>query len=352
MRGRGETLYPADLGFFMPAEWREHARTFMAWPVREALWPEPFAEVLTAFAAIVKAINRFEPVTVIARPELLAEARSFCGPAAAVLAMEHNDSWLRDNGPTFLLNSQGEVAGINWIFNAWGGKFPWEKDNLVAPALMEHLGIPYFEAPVVMEGGSIHVDGEGTLLTTEECLLNNNRNPHLTREELEEILKRFLNVRKIIWLKRGLVGDDTDGHVDNIACFAGPGVILTQVCSSPEDPNYEVTKENLAVLEKATDAKGRSLTVIRIEQPPAVYHEGVRQVLSYLNFYFVNGGIIMPVFGGDCAETDRAAQETLKRVFPDREIVAVDGLPIARGGGNVHCLTQQLPAGTPARNLL
>lgn len=336
-------MYPADQGFKMPPEWSRHARTFMEWPVKEALWPEPFAEILPAFADIVKQIAAFEPVTLIVHPELVSQAALFCGPDIEILPINHNDSWMRDNGPTFLVNQQGALAGINWIFTGWGGKFPAEDDNRVAPQLLGHFNVPCFDAPIVMEGGSFHVDGEGTLITTEECLLNSNRNPQLSRAELENYLKRYLNVAKIIWLKRGWAGDDTDGHIDNLACFAGPGVIITQVCSDPADPNHEISLENTGILKAATDARGRSFEIITIEQPPPDFYDDMRLTLSYLNFYFVNSGLILPVFGGKAAATDQAAQQILQKVFPHRRIATINGSIIARGGGNVHCLTQQMP---------
>ncbi len=336
-------MTPAELGYKMPPEWGLHQRTLMEWPLKEAEWPEPFADILPAFASIVKAIAGFEPVSVLADQAHIQEANRFCGPGVEIIPIEHNDSWMRDNGPTFLLNEQGELAGINWIFNAWGGKFPARLDNLVAPKILNRYQIPCFNAPLVMEGGSFHTDGEGTLLTTTECLLNRNRNPHLKKEQIEAYLKSYLNVSKIIWLNRGWIGDDTDGHVDNIACFARPGMVIAQTCSDPDDPNHEISRENLGILKKVTDAKGRPLKVITIEQPPATYYGDLRLTLSYLNFYFVNAGIIMPVFGYKAS--DKAALSVLKKTFPDRKIVTVDGLTIARGGGNVHCLTQQMPAG-------
>lgn len=342
-------MVPADFGFKMPPEWSEHSGTLMEWPVMEALWPEPFEEILAAFADIVMKIADFEPVTLITRPELAQQAREYCGPRVNILEIENDDSWVRDNGPTFVVNPRGEIAGINWRFNAWGGKYPCGKDNLVAPKVLQRLGVPCFDAPIFMEGGSIHVDGEGTLLTTEECLLNNNRNPHLQREYIEDVLKKYLNIEKIIWLEKGLFGDDTDGHIDNVACFGRPGVIITQTCSDPGDPNYERSQQNLEALQKAADAKGSPFKIIRVEQPPVQYYEGVRLTLSYLNFYFVNGGIIMPVFGGECSEADKQTQLVLEQAFPDRKVVTVNGLAIARGGGNVHCLTQQIPAGIPAK---
>lgn len=336
-------MTPAKLGYKMPPEWAEHQRTFMEWPRREAQWPEPFEDVLPAFAAIVKAIAEFEPISVLADPELVEEAARFCGHGLEIIPIEHNDSWMRDNGPTFLINERTELAGVNWIFNAWGGKFPYHFDNLVAPKILKRFNILCFNAPLVMEGGAFHVDGDGTLLTTRECLLNPNRNPHLKPEEIEGYLREYLNVSKIIWLNRGWVGDDTDGHVDNLACFARPGQVITQVCSDPGDPNYELSQENLAILRNATDAKGRTLKITTIEQPPATYYKGLRLTLSYLNFYFVNAGIVLPVFGYETF--DKAALTTLQSIFPERKIVTVDGLTIARGGGNVHCLTQQMPAG-------
>lgn len=336
-------MYPTDNGFFMPPEWTRHQCTFMEWPLMEAEWPGPFEEVLGAYADIVKKISKFEQVMLIARQDAMYQAKQFCGGYAEIIPLEHNDSWMRDNGPTFVLNRNGETAGVNWIFNAWGGKYPCENDNLVAGRILDRLKIKRFDAPFVMEGGSIHVDGEGTLITTEECLLNSNRNPGFSKKEIEDLLKGYLGVKKIIWLKRGLFGDDTDGHVDNVACFAAPGLILLQTALNPGDPNYERSQDNLKILSSETDACGRSLRVIQIEQPGEAFYGDMRLTLSYLNFYFVNGGIILPVFGEKYSDTDEKAAKTLKSVFPDREIVTVNGMPIIRGGGNVHCLTQQMP---------
>jgi len=337
-------MYPADLGFTMPPEWIRHERTFMEWPLVEAIWPGPFDEILDAYSRIVEKISEFEPVTVIARPDVADSARAYCGAFADILPLAHDDSWMRDNGPTFVTGRNNEIAGIVWMFNAWGGKYPCENDNMVASGLLGQLGIRSFSAPIVMEGGSIHVDGEGTLLTTEECLLNKNRNPDLCREDIERFLSRYLNIEKVIWLKKGLDGDDTDGHIDNVACFAKPGVVLLQTSSNPANKNYDRSLENLEILRNATDARGRKLEVIQIEQPDAEYFEDTYLTLSYINFYFVNGGIILPAFGGRHASTDKNAESILKKTFPDRRIATVNSLPLVRGGGNVHCLTQQMPS--------
>ena len=341
-------MYPKDFNFKMPAEWEKHTRTLISWPVQDSMcYPEDYEMVCRGYAQIIKAVAEFEPVTVLVNASDLKKVnRLFNGGSVEFLPIEHNDSWLRDNGPTFIVNDKGETAGVNWNFNAWGGKYaPWDLDDQVASQILERFGLLRFDAPLVMEGGSIHVDGEGTLITTEECLLNPNRNPQLCREQIEDYLKKYLNVEKVIWLKSGLSGDETDGHVDNIACFAAPGKILMQVCDDPEDDNCTITQENLTILRKETDALGRELEIIPVQQPPRVIDKGKRLTMSYLNFYFVNGGLVLPVFGGTAEETDRLAEKVLSETFPDRRIRTVDGMAILREGGNVHCTTQQVTAG-------
>ncbi|WP_088225943.1 agmatine deiminase family protein [Desulfosporosinus sp. FKB] len=343
-------MYPINFNYRMPAEWSEHRRTFISWPVQVSMChPEDYENVCKGYTEIIQAIAEFEPITVLVNPgDSKTLSSIFSAERIELLEIEHNDAWLRDNGPTFLVNNLGHLAGVNWRFNAWGGKYePWDLDDQVASKLLEHFAIKRFDAPLVMEGGSLHVDGEGTLLTTEECLLNQNRNSELTKEQVEIELKNYLNVKKVIWLKRGLEGDETDGHVDNAACFAAPGKILLQSCSDPNDGNYEITRTNLELLQGETDARGRSFEIIPIQQPPKLCdpETGARLTLSYLNFYFVNGGIILPVFGGQAAETDELAKLTLTRIFPQRRIRTVNGMGVIREGGNVHCTTQQMPAG-------
>lgn len=338
-----------QLRFQMPAEWAPHERTLMAWPVRESMChPENYSQVCQGYAQIIQAISEFEPVTVIVCPGEEALVSSLLQPTTdmsriTLMPLPHNDAWLRDSGPTFVRQTGGELTGISWRFNAWGGKYsPWDLDDALASAILHQMGIPCLEVPLVMEGGSIHSDGEGTLLTTEECLLNPNRNPGLSRSAIEDTLAQTLGVRSFIWLKRGLAGDETDGHVDNIACFAAPGKVIMQVCHDPDDENAAITAENLAILHNARDAAGRPVEVVEIGQPPARCYEGKRLTLSYLNFYLVNGGLILPVFGGDASETDERAAATLAKLFPDRRIRRVDGMAIIAEGGNVHCTTQQM----------
>lgn len=341
-------LYPQDSNYKMPAEWIAHQRTFISWPVQKSMcYPEDYEAVCHGYAEIIDAVAEFEPVGVIINPEDTKAANRYITTANMdYIPIKHNDAWLRDNGPTFIRSDQGKLAGINWHFNAWGGKYsPWDLDEEVAPLILRRLGVKCFDAPLVMEGGSIHVDGEGTMMTTEECLLHPNRNPELVREIIEENLRQYLGVTKIIWLKRGLSGDETDGHVDNIACFAATGKILIQVCDDPADENYDITRENMQILQTSRDARGKELEIITISQPPLMTYNDRRLTLSYLNFYFVNGGIILPVFGGDARETDRQAIEVLSAAFPERRIRTVNGMAIIREGGNVHCMTQQMPAG-------
>jgi agmatine deiminase len=345
-------MYPSSKGFYMPAEWRPHQRTFLSWPIQASMcYPEDYDRVCSAYyMELVKAIAEFEPVAVIVNPQEEGRIRDLFQGKSTVHAIDflpipHNDAWIRDNGPTFVINGSGELAGINWGFNAWGEKYtPYDLDNEVASKILDCFGVKRFDAPFILEGGSIHSDGEGTLLTTEQCLLNPNRNPHLSREQIEDYLLQYLNAKKIIWLKRGLAGDETDGHVDNAACFAAPGMLFMQACEDPRDENYEITQENMEVIGRLTDAKGRRLQVIPIQQPPERAFQDSRLTLSYINFYFVNGGIILPVFGGDAEGTDKMAERVFQQTFPDRRIRKVDGMAIIKEGGNVHCTTQQMPA--------
>ncbi|BCJ94516.1 putative agmatine deiminase [Anaerocolumna cellulosilytica] len=336
-----------DTGYFMPGEWAKHERTLISWPVKDSLvWTDNYEEVCNGYEEVINAIAEFEAVTVIANDSDVENLKNRLNDKVHILIVPHNDAWCRDNGPTFVWNNQKDLKGINWKFNAWGEKYaPYDLDDKAASAVLTAIGVPVLHSSIVLEGGSIHVDGEGTMLTTKQCLLNKNRNPHLTQKEIEEELKDKLRIEKIIWLNQGLFGDETDGHIDNIACFARPGEVIIQTCKDKEDPNYEITQENLKILQEATDSKGRKLKIMEIPQPPARFYKGVRLTLSYLNFYFVNGGIILPVFGGDAAETDYKAREILQKEFPDRKIVTVDGMALIKEGGNVHCITQQMPAG-------
>jgi len=331
--------------YIMPAEWEQHERTLIEWPVKASLvWPENYDEVSQGYATVANAISEFEKITMIVNENSLEEAKKLCNERVEYLMIPHNDGWCRDNGPTFIYNEQKQRSAVNWRFNAWGERFfPYDLDNEVAPKILTHFGVDYVNAPIVLEGGSIHVDGEGTLLTTEECLLNKNRNAQLSKEQIQELVGSFIGTKKTIWLKRGLYGDETDGHIDNVACFVKPGVVLIQTCSDPEDPNFKISQENLSILQNSTDAQGRKIEIVELPQAPARYYNDVRLTLSYLNYYLVNQGIILPVFGGDAIDTDSQAKEILQSLFPERKIVTVDGMALIKEGGNVHCITQQMP---------
>ncbi|UKJ72658.1 agmatine deiminase family protein [Azospirillum brasilense] len=334
---------PAAEGFTMPGEWERHTRCWMAWPCRPETWPEgAFDAAAAAYTDVARAISRFEPVTMVCDPADVADASLACGPGVEILPLPISDSWIRDTGPSFVTDGKGQVAGVHWRFNAWGGNYPDSaKDQQVGRLMLDHLGLRRFEAPLVMEGGSFHVDGEGTLLTTEQCLLNPNRNPNLGKAEIEALLKEHLGISSVIWLGEGYQDDETDGHIDEIALFVKPGVVMAITTDDPGDANFKAFQDNLDRLKRARDAQGRELEVIPVRQPARRDESGVRLTLSYTNLYIANGGIVMPAFEDSA---DDEAFRIVRRAFPDREVVQVPALDIVRGGGGIHCITQQQPA--------
>jgi agmatine deiminase len=356
---------PAADGFRMPGEFEQHAGCWMLWPERPDNWREAARPAQLAFAQVAAAIARFEPVTVGASTAHFGAARALLPEAVRVVELAHDDAWMRDVGPTCVVNDRGAVRGVDWHFNAWGGLngglyFPWDQDELVARKVLEIEGLARYRAPLVNEGGAIHVDGEGTALVTEECLLNANRNPRLTREQLEQALRDYLGVRQIIWLGQGLFNDETGGHIDNLACFVRPGAVCLTWCERRRDPQHAISLDAWERLRQARDARGRRLRVTRLPLPGPltlrtreaagiVPREGSRPRIagerlaaSYVNFYIANGAIIMPLLD---ERTDRAAARRLKRLFPGRRVVGVPAREILLGGGNIHCITQQLPVG-------
>jgi agmatine deiminase len=335
---------PKQSGFKMPPEWYPHEGCWMAWPCHPETWAAiGLKRAAQAYARVALTIAEYEPVKMLVKPGNESMVTSLCGENIQLYTLPLNDSWTRDTGPTFLINENHELAGVDWIHNAWGGNYEdCSLDNQIAAAIIEKTKAWHFKAPLVMEGGSFHVDGEGTILSTRECLLNANRNPQLAKVEIENHLCNYLNAEKIIWLNKGLVGDETDGHIDEIACFIGPAKVLTMITSDKNDPNYLPLQENLEILKNTTDAKGRTLEVIPIEQPPATYINGHRLILSYINFYLANEGLIMPAFGH--AKHDAAAYDLLSQIFPKRHISQIDVLDVCAGGGGIHCITQQQPS--------
>ncbi|MFE2087354.1 agmatine deiminase family protein [Streptomyces sp. NPDC002596] len=330
----------------MPAEWSEHEGCLMAWPTRVDLWDGVLDAVKREYADVARAIARFEPVTMVAPPGFGDDTRTHCGDDVTVVELPLDDSWFRDSAPLFVLDGDGRRAGVDFRFNAWGRKHqPYDSDDRISALLLEHLGVDRIASDMILEGGAITVDGEGTLITTEQCLLHPNRNPDMTRDQIEAELKARLGVEKVIWLPYGgLLDTETDGHVDGVCAFAAPGKVVVSLPEDPEHPDYARMRANRAVLEVSTDARGRALEIVDVPQTAFAEVAGTRVEVSYLNYYVANGGVVVPVAG---APQDLAALEVIAAAYPDREVAGVSAPVIAYGGGGVHCITQQIPVARP-----
>ena len=354
-------------GFRMPGEFEKQEGCLMIYPWRPGSWNYNAKYARDVFVEIAHILGAYEDVYMIVRSEDMNEAITRLDhPHIHIIEASSDDAWARDTGPTFVINDKGEGRGINWEFNAWGGSYDglyshWENDQLIPNHLCEYLGDDLYEArPFVLEGGSIHVDGEGTLITTEECLLSPGRNPTMTRDEIEEKLKQYLNVEKIIWLPYGIYNDETNGHVDNFCCFVKPGEVLLAWTDDEEDPQYVRSHMAYEILSSQKDAKGRPLKIHKLPIPHIpvciteedlkgyVFEEGEdtrevgeRLTASYINFYIGNHCVLVPQFGD---EHDSVAMEILKECFPERDIIPIEARVILTGGGNIHCITQQIPA--------
>jgi agmatine deiminase len=318
----------------------------MAWPASAKIWPFGLDRVHATYVKVAKTIARFEAVKMIVPPEHVEEAAAQLGSSnIELVSLPSDDIWVRDTAPTFVIDGHGNIAGIDWQFNAWGEHreclADYQQDAALAQQITEYTQIRRYQAPLILEGGAIHVDGEGTVLTSEECLLNPNRNPDLSRNDIEAYLRDYLGIRQVIWLGQGLQDDETAGHIDTLAAFVRPGVVATLTCHDPNDSNYAALQDNLQRLRRATDAKGRQLQIIEIEQPSRHDDENVlRLTLTYMNFYIANKAIIMPIFSD---QADEAAIATLTKAFPAHQMVPVAALDLFYGGGGIHCITQQQP---------
>ena len=357
---------PKQDGFFMPGEFGPQAGCMLIWPKRPGSWPFEAKEAGKVFAEIANTLAETEDVWMFVDAETEPKARKLLSSKVKLLRIETDDAWARDVGPTFVTDGT-KVRGINWSFNAWGGTFDglyqnWEKDDQAAAEFCRMTGYDYYEAaPFVLEGGSIHSDGEGTVLVTEACLLSKGRNPKLSKTEIEEKLKDYLGAKKIIWLPHGIYQDETNEHVDNICAFVKPGEVVLAWTEEKSDPQYAYSKADLEVLERETDAKGRHLNVHKLlipkhpvcireeelegflfEEGEDVREAGERLAASYVNFYIGNQVVLVPQFGD---EHDRKAVELLTGLFPERKVVPIAARAILVGGGNIHCITQQVPAG-------
>lgn len=347
----------------MPGEFERHAGCWLLWPERPDNWRLGAKPAQAAFAAVAAAIARFESVTVGVSRAQFSNARLQLPVGVRVVELSSDDAWMRDVGPTFLVDARGRRRGVDWRFNAWGGLrgglyFPWDEDDRVAQKVLEIEGVDRYRAPFVLEGGAVHVDGEGTCITTEECLLNPNRNPELTREQIEAHLKGWLGAQVVIWLGKGVHTDETDGHVDNLCCFVRPGELCLTWTDDRRDPQYAISRDAFERLRDARDAQGREFRIHKLYQPGPLYMTkeeaagvdhvegtrpragGHRLAGSYVNLYIANRGVVVPLLD---AQRDRAACAVLKRAFPEREIVGVPAREILLGGGSIHCITQQVP---------
>ena len=366
-------ILPVQDGYRMPGEYEPHRGCILIWPERPGSWRNGAREAKKAFADVIRAIAKSEEVYLAASGKTFSEAEKLAQRLQTdealypirVFTAETDDAWARDVGATMVLDEKGAVCGVDWQFNAWGGTFDglyrnWEKDDRVAAFICRTLGCPCLDArPFVLEGGSIHSDGEGTLIVTEACLLSQGRNPQMSREQIEEQLKYWLGVHKIIWLPCGIYQDETNEHVDNVCAFVRPGEVVLAWTEDETDPQYAMSLADLKVLEQETDAKGRKFKIhkLPIPQKPVcltqedvdgfVFEEGEdereageRMAASYVNFYISNGAIILPQFGD---ENDKRAVEILQKCFPERRIYPIDARAIIVGGGNIHCITQQIP---------
>ncbi len=339
-------MRPADLGYTMPAEWAAHAGCWMAWPKRAELWREHLEAAREDYVRVAQAIARFEPLTMVADPDQATDARRRCGPSIRVVSLPIDDSWLRDSAPTFVVNPQGGRAAAAFTFNAWGNKYqPHDKDAALGERIAALAELPVFKSKLVVEGGGFLSDGEGTLITAETCVLNPNRNPGWSKAEAEAELRAMLGVRKVIWLPGDVEDSETDGHVDGYVAYFKPAAVLCEVVADPADPRFPIMAENRKVLETETDARGRKFEVLPIAEAPraAVPADAQGYCRSYVNFYIANGAVIAPAYG--IAE-DAAVFETLRRAYPTRTVVPVLLKNLFRGGGGIHCITQQEPAGS------
>ena len=345
------TQFPKDLGYRFPAEWEEHEATWLSWPHKEESWPDRIQLIYPAYAQFIAELTKGEKVRINVKDEAMkAFALSHIEKTDADLSQvefyffETNDAWCRDHGPAFLLNKNNpanQKVIVDWGFNAWGGKYPpFENDDVIPTKIGEAFDIPVFHPGIIMEGGSVEFNGKDTLLTSKSCLLNENRNPEYSQEQIEEFLRNYYGVSQILWVEDGIVGDDTDGHIDDTIRFVNEDTVLTVVEVDETDDNYELLQVNLRQLQEMRLPDGRPLNIIELPMPDGVYCEGERLPASYANFYIANKSVIVPTYR--CAK-DAIALDIIQKCFPDREIVGIDSTDIIWGLGSFHCLSQQEP---------
>ncbi|MFN0123906.1 MAG: agmatine/peptidylarginine deiminase [Blastocatellia bacterium] len=344
---------PSTAGYRMPAEWEKHEGTWLSWPHKEASWPGNFAPIPGIFVEIVKRLHRHELIHInVADEAFAADVRKLLIKGGIDMSFVRfhfnptNDAWCRDHGPIYIMREtaegQRERAIIDWGYNAWGNKYPpYDLDDVVPTRIARESGETLFTPGIVMEGGSIDVNGRGTLLTTESCLLNPNRNPHLTKEQIKQYLRDYLGVTNILWLGDGIVGDDTDGHVDDLTRFVNPHTVITAIEEDPADENYKALRDNHERLKSMKDQNGNSLRVLTMPMPGPVMYEDQRLPASYANFYIANNVVLMPSYRH---KNDIKAMEALQKAFKSRRVISIDCTEMVWGLGAIHCVTQQQPA--------
>lgn len=340
---------PSSLGFRMPAEWEPHISTWFSWPHKEESWPGKFEPVPLVFVEIIKILSGYEFVNINVKDEkmLLLVSKLLIDNMVDMRKVTlhvnpTNDAWCRDHGPVYIKNDLGARAIIEWGYNAWGGKYPpYDVDDAVPVNIAQKYNLQLFQPGIVMEGGSFEVNGKGTLMTTESCLLNPNRNPHLNKVQIEEHLKQYLGVSHILWLGDGIIGDDTDGHIDDMTRFINPTTIVTAYEENPEDENYTVLKENYERLLGMKDQDGNPFNIVKIPMPDPVYFDDMRLPASYANFLIANGCVLVPTYRSG---NDQKAINIIQQHMPDRKVIGVDCTDLILGLGAIHCVSQQEPA--------
>ncbi|MFS0490997.1 agmatine deiminase family protein [Leadbetterella byssophila] len=344
---------PAENGYFFPAEWHPQVATWLSFPINKDTWEDRFDRIYPAYFEFIKTIALSQKVKINANDEatiqfIRTKLEEYNIPASQVelYPFPTNDSWCRDHGPAFLIHKENDSRMIvDWEYNAWGGKYPpYDSDNAIPSRIAEVLQLPSIKTGIVMEGGSVEFNGKGTVLTSKSCLLNKNRNPHLTQEEIEAYLRDYYGVEQVLWVEDGIVGDDTDGHIDDTVRFVNEDTVITVVESNPEDANYAPLKENLEALKKMKMPDGRSLNIVEIQMPDPVYSDGIRLPASYANFLITNGHVIVPTFR---SKHDERALQIIQECFKTRKVVGIDATEIIWGLGSFHCLSQQEPKPNP-----
>lgn len=345
------THTPKSLGYFFPAEWHPHRATWLSWPHKEASWPGKLDAVYAPYCKFIKEVTAGEQVCINVADETMEALASAHLTAAGVdlanIAFYRHptdDAWCRDHGPAFLINPHADIKKVivDWGYNAWGNKYPpYEQDDIIPTLIGNALDIPVYSPGIVMEGGSVDFNGEGTILTSRACLLNENRNPHLNQRQIEEYLYQYYGASQILWVGDGIVGDDTDGHIDDITRFVSSDTVVTVVEENKSDENYTILQENLKLLRQMKLADGKPLHVIELPMPKPVVHDGQRLPASYANFYIANAAVVVPTYRDD--RNDQKALDILTACFPDRHVIGIDSTDIIWGLGSWHCLSQQEP---------